>query len=182
VSIKALVAGSVVVLVIAGLAYWAFDGSKQSVAPQSSTPPPPMAAPSTPQPTPPPSAPPSASQPTPPASTPPSPPVASTAPPVSTAVAPSAPQPTLPTTPPVPTAVAPPPPPPATALPAEAGMSEANRRQVQEALHRLDYYRGPVDGIFGPLTRAAISRFQHEIGADVTGHLSAGEANRLVTR
>ena len=61
-------------------------------------------------------------------------------------------------------------------------MSKANRRQVQEALHRLDYYKGPVDGIFGRLTRAAIRRFQHEIGADVTGHLSAEEANRLVTR
>jgi hypothetical protein len=44
-------------------------------------------------------------------------------------------------------------------------MSKANRRQVQEALHRLDYYKGPVDGIFGRLTRAAIRRFQHEIGA-----------------
>ena len=60
-------------------------------------------------------------------------------------------------------------------------MSEANRRQIQEALRRLDYYKGPVDGIFGTLTRAAIRRFQHDIGADTTGHLTAGEANRLVT-
>jgi peptidoglycan hydrolase-like protein with peptidoglycan-binding domain len=61
-------------------------------------------------------------------------------------------------------------------------MSEANRRQIQEALHRVDYYRGPVDGIFGPLTRAAIRRFQREIGADITGYLTAEEANRLVSR
>jgi peptidoglycan hydrolase-like protein with peptidoglycan-binding domain len=68
------------------------------------------------------------------------------------------------------------------ALPAEAEMSMADRRQVQEALQRLDYYKGPVDGIFGPLTRAAIRRFQQQnIGADATGHLTADQANRLVT-
>jgi peptidoglycan hydrolase-like protein with peptidoglycan-binding domain len=60
-------------------------------------------------------------------------------------------------------------------------MSDANRRQVQEALHGLDYYQGPVDGIFGPLTRAAIRRFQRDISADTTGSLTADEANRLVT-
>jgi peptidoglycan hydrolase-like protein with peptidoglycan-binding domain len=66
-------------------------------------------------------------------------------------------------------------------MPAEADMSEANRRQIQEALRRLDYYKGSVDGIFGQRTRTAIRRFQHEIGADTTGHLTAEEANRLVT-
>ena len=60
-------------------------------------------------------------------------------------------------------------------------MSEANPRQIQDALRRSDYYKGPVDGIFGPLSRAAIRRFQHEIGAYATGHLTAEEANRLVT-
>jgi peptidoglycan hydrolase-like protein with peptidoglycan-binding domain len=60
-------------------------------------------------------------------------------------------------------------------------MSEADRRQVQEALHRRDYYAGPTDGIFGPLTRAGIRRFQRDIGADVTGSLTAEQANRLVT-
>jgi peptidoglycan hydrolase-like protein with peptidoglycan-binding domain len=38
-----------------------------------------------------------------------------------------------------------------------------------------------VDGIFGPLTRAAIRRFQRDISADATGSLTADEANRLVT-
>jgi peptidoglycan hydrolase-like protein with peptidoglycan-binding domain len=61
-------------------------------------------------------------------------------------------------------------------------MSAADRRQVQEALHRLDYYQGPVDGIFGPLTRAAIRRFQRQdTGSYATGYLTADQANRLVT-
>ncbi len=60
-------------------------------------------------------------------------------------------------------------------------MSQANRRQVQEALRRLDYYQGSVDGIFGPRTRAAIRRFQREIGAETTGSLTADQANRLMT-
>jgi Putative peptidoglycan binding domain len=71
--------------------------------------------------------------------------------------------------------------PPATApVPAEADMSEADRRQVQKALQRLNYYKGPIDGIFGPLSRTAIRRFQHNIGAEDTGYLSASEANRLI--
>ena len=59
-------------------------------------------------------------------------------------------------------------------------MSEADRREVQEALHRLRYYQGPVDGIFGPLTRTAIRRFQHDIGVETAGYLTEEEANRLV--
>jgi len=68
----------------------------------------------------------------------------------------------------------------ALAMPGEDKMSEANRRQVQEALHGLGYYNGPVDGIFGPLTRASIRRFQDSIGEEETGRLTAAEAGRLV--
>ena len=38
----------------------------------------------------------------------------------------------------------------ATPMPAETTMTEADRRQIQEALRRLDYYQAPVDGSFGP--------------------------------
>jgi peptidoglycan hydrolase-like protein with peptidoglycan-binding domain len=68
-----------------------------------------------------------------------------------------------------------------TSLPAEAGMSAADRRQVQEALRRLDYYPGRVDDIFGPRTRAVIRRFQQTIGAETTERLTADEANLLVS-
>ena len=79
-----------------------------------------------------------------------------------------------------------PPAPPSTAaraptMPAESKMSAVNRRNVQEALHRLGYYQGPVDGVFGPRTRAAIRRFQNSIGAKRTGYLTALEASRLVS-
>src|SRR5208283_1638747 len=70
--------------------------------------------------------------------------------------------------------------PPMTTMPDEAHMSRADRVRVQEALLRLGYYKGNADGIFGPLTRAAIRRFQKEIGAETTGHLTAEQALRLV--
>jgi peptidoglycan hydrolase-like protein with peptidoglycan-binding domain len=60
-------------------------------------------------------------------------------------------------------------------------MSAADRRQIQEALRRLDYYRGRADGIFGRGTRAAIRRFQQTIGAATRGTLTADEANLLVS-
>ena len=111
-----------------------------------------------------------------------------TAPPSSTAATPSTPAVTAepsqaapPTAPPSSTATTPSAPatPP---LPAEGGMSESDRRQIQEALRRLNYYHGPIDGIFGPLTRAAIRRFQQDVGVDSTGSLTAEEANRLIRR
>jgi hypothetical protein len=97
-----------------------------------------------------------------------------------------------PAPPPVAVAAAKPAPPPAAAAPAqqptvpaitmpeEAQYSEVDRRRVQAALRELGYYDGEVDGVFGPETRAAIRRYQHEIGASMTGTLTSGEATRLV--
>jgi hypothetical protein len=80
---------------------------------------------------------------------------------------------------PAPAAATAPPAPPAT-LPADEQMSETDRRRVQTALARLGYYDGKVDGIFGPDSRAAIRRYQHELGADMSGRLTAAQASRLV--
>ncbi len=97
--------------------------------------------------------------------------------------------PTVPPPPPVAQPVAPPvaapvAPPvasvPSTQLPAEAEMTEFDRRTVQSALLRLGYYDRAVDAIFGPETRAAIRRYQHEIGSEMTGFLTAEQATRLV--
>jgi peptidoglycan hydrolase-like protein with peptidoglycan-binding domain len=66
-------------------------------------------------------------------------------------------------------------------MPDEARMSKADRVRVQETLLRLGYYKGNADGIFGPLTRAAIRHFQSAIGAESTGRLTAEEASRLVS-
>ena len=90
---------------------------------------------------------------------------------------PSANPPIVPTTAPVPTPL--PEPAPAASGPAPA-LNEADRREVQLSLQRLGYYAGRVDGAFGPESLAAIRRFQHEIGADVTGRLTTDQAARLL--
>ena len=90
------------------------------------------------------------------------------------------------TVPPPPVVVAPPvvvPPPAQTLvnLPDESVMTEAERRMVQTALAKLGYYPGPIDGVFGPETRAAIRRLQHEVQAPMSGHMTAEQARRLMT-
>lgn len=67
------------------------------------------------------------------------------------------------------------------AFPAEEYMTADDRQRIQTALLRLGYYDGRVDGIFGPDTRAAIRRFQHEIGAEMTGRITPEQASRLAT-
>jgi hypothetical protein len=73
------------------------------------------------------------------------------------------------------------PPAPRTTLPPENQMSEADRRQIQQMLQGMKFYQGPIDGKFGPLTRAAIRRYQDSVGAKSTGYLSAEEATRLAS-
>jgi peptidoglycan hydrolase-like protein with peptidoglycan-binding domain len=65
-------------------------------------------------------------------------------------------------------------------LPDEAAMTDPDRRLVQTALARLGYYGIKVDGVFGTETRAEIRRFQHEIGSETTGRITAEQATRLV--
>ncbi len=53
---------------------------------------------------------------------------------------------------------------------------------VQEELAQQGYYRGEVDGIFGPQTRRAIVRYQSDHGLDVTGDLTPDTLQALGLR
>ncbi|MEI8340127.1 MAG: peptidoglycan-binding domain-containing protein [Verrucomicrobiota bacterium] len=50
---------------------------------------------------------------------------------------------------------------------------------VQQSLARLGYYSGDVDGAFGPLTSAAIRRYQYDNGLPVTGRITSSLLNAL---
>lgn len=57
---------------------------------------------------------------------------------------------------------------PATVPPAAV---DASVRDAQSHLRRLGYYRGPVDGIWGPETEEALQRFQRDRGIPADGAL-----------
>jgi hypothetical protein len=50
---------------------------------------------------------------------------------------------------------------------------------AQERLTRLGYYRGEIDGVFGPATRRAVARYQFKHGLPVTGDLTANTLDAL---
>lgn len=70
---------------------------------------------------------------------------------------------------------------PALAFPADGAMTDGERRRVQVKLAEIGYYSGRLDGRFGPETRVAIKRFQHELGAEQTGVLTGEQTRRLLT-
>ena len=53
---------------------------------------------------------------------------------------------------------------------------------AQEELARQGYYRGEIDGILGPQTRRAISRYQSDHGERVTGDLTLNTLQALGLR
>lgn len=67
--------------------------------------------------------------------------------------------------------------------PAEAtigmGARGANVEALQTQLSKLNYHLGAVDGIFGPLTFAAVLAFQAENGLPATGQVGSAEWTKL---
>jgi hypothetical protein len=59
-------------------------------------------------------------------------------------------------------------------------LSLEDRRRIQEELHRLGFYSGGIDGDFGPGTRAAVARYQQDLGEPATGRLTPAQAMRLL--
>jgi Putative peptidoglycan binding domain len=59
------------------------------------------------------------------------------------------------------------------------GFTVGTVRQVQQALHRLGYYNGDIDGDFGPNTQTALQRYQVGAGEPVTGTLNLSVLSRL---
>ncbi|MFN3938779.1 MAG: serine protease [Gemmobacter sp.] len=104
--------------------------------------------------------------------------------------------PAVPARPAVPEAAAAPPAPapaaPAPAVPAapvetladarrdDAGLTRAERQEIQTALQWFGHYSAAIDGAFGPGTRAAIGAWQTARGAEETGFLTPSQRAALV--
>ena len=62
------------------------------------------------------------------------------------------------------------------------GLTREDRRDVQRELTADGFEVGPIDGIFGRRTRAAIGNWQQANGLEVNGYLDARALARLITR
>jgi Putative peptidoglycan binding domain len=61
----------------------------------------------------------------------------------------------------------------------DAPMHDPAVNAVQTKLTRLGYYKGPVDGVFGPTTRDAVAKYQMAKHLDVSGSLSPNTLQSL---
>ncbi len=60
------------------------------------------------------------------------------------------------------------------------GPNAADRRRVQLGLQRLGYFKGRVNGVFGPDTIAAIRQFQKDSDSEITGRLTIKQTEQLL--
>lgn len=62
----------------------------------------------------------------------------------------------------------------------EALLGRGQRKVIQRILKAQGFYQGPVDAIFGDLTRTAIRDFQRQSGASETGYLTPVQFQQLI--
>ena len=55
----------------------------------------------------------------------------------------------------------------------------ASVKKLQQELGQLNYYQGPVDGLMGPQTTAAITDLQRQAGLPQTGAMNAATQKAL---
>ena len=55
----------------------------------------------------------------------------------------------------------------------------ASVKKLQQELGQLNYYQGPVDGVTGPQTTAAIQDLQRQAGLPQTGTMNAATQKAL---
>ena len=67
----------------------------------------------------------------------------------------------------------------ATAAEKPANLDLKGIENVQRTLSDRGFYKGSIDGIIGPLTRAGIREYQSSEGLDVTGRLDEKTAGKL---
>lgn len=62
----------------------------------------------------------------------------------------------------------------------EALFGRAQKKRIQAELKKRDLYVGPIDAVFGVLTRKAITDYQASIGATATGYLTPSQLQALI--
>jgi hypothetical protein len=66
--------------------------------------------------------------------------------------------------------------------PRASALDHGDTQKVQESLRDKGFYNGPVDGIMGHQTRAAIQQYQQSENLPITGHLDGDTAGKLGVR
>lgn len=67
-------------------------------------------------------------------------------------------------------------------VPRASALDHGDTKKVQESLRDKGFYKGPVDGVMGHQTRAAIQQYQESENLPVTGHLDGDTAGKLGVR
>ncbi|MDX2257888.1 MAG: peptidoglycan-binding protein [Hyphomicrobiaceae bacterium] len=62
----------------------------------------------------------------------------------------------------------------------EALFGRGKRKRIQYELRQRDFYKGPIDAIFGDQTRQAIADYQRSQGSEATGYLTPQQLQALI--